>query len=244
LNLEILFSITHILGTTSILANFILPILLISLIILMITVIKFISSKNLQKQIKMRKISQSLLHVGIIIALIGVLISYNNTEITDVLLKPNSEGYVTNDQTAKLKVVNVHYEKSGYNYARKLQASVQLIENNRILGSGVLEYTEYSYFGLIVNVIIISGLTADYYLTISTFTVTDSDNSLEDIRFQIRVIPMVNLLWVGSILILGTEFVLVVMSYRLFLFSYRISLKKQTTTKYPNMVIRPIEGLS
>jgi len=244
-NLETLFVITHFLGTTSVIANFIMPSLLLTLFILLFTGYRFIISKHLQKQIKMRKVSQTLLHLGIVIALIGALISYNNTQITDVLLKPDTEGYVTTDQTVSLKVINTHYERYGKDFERRLEATVQLTDRDKILGTGLLEYTEYTYFGLIVNVIIISSLTMDYYLTISTFTVNDGDNSLGEIRFQIRIIPMVTLLWIGSILVLIATLALVIMSFRLFFFSYRNSMRKiQSFKTSTRLKINPVEGFS
>jgi len=241
-NLDPLFTITHVLGTTSVIANFILPSLVITFVILLVTGYKFIRSKDLQKQVKMRKVSQTLLHVGIVIALVGALISYNNTQINDVLLKPNSEGYVTTDQTVQLKVINTHYENYGQTFNRKLVATVQLIDHNKILGEGNLEYTEYTYFGLVVNVIIISSLTADYYLTISTFTV-NGNNSLGDIRFQIRIIPMVGLLWAGSIVVLLATLPLVMISLKLFIFSYKNTMRKLTSSgPHPVLKNNPVKG--
>ena len=226
-NLNIFYDMTHILSTTSVIANFILPTLVISLILSIYSAYRFVISKNIQKKVKMRKLSLTVLHIGIILALFGTMFSYNNTQINDLLLKPNTEGYITTDQSTSLKVLDTNYERFGSNFERRLQAKVQLIENNRIIGTGLLEYTEYTYYGLVVSVLIISSLTADYYLTISTFTVNDANNSLGDIRFQISIIPMINLLWTGSLLVLFTSLILVLMSFRLFKYSYTNTLRKK-----------------
>ena len=229
-NLGIFYDLLHIVGTSSLLANFMLPILIVSLGILLITGYKFIRSSEMQKQIKMRKVSQTLLHLGIVIALIGALISYNSTQINDVLLSPNESGYITTAQDIKLQVLDVNYTPVGSNFQDKLQAHVQLVDNNNhSLGHGVLDYTNYDQFGLIVNVLIIPSLTNDIYITIMTFTGNTITKAVSDIRFEIRIIPMINFLWLGASLVLISMLALVIISLRLFTFSYKKSNKNIST---------------
>ena len=223
-NIGFLYDALHVLGTTSLLANFMLPILVIALVILLITIYKFIRSNEMQKQIKMRKISQTMLHLGIVVALIGALVSYNSTQISEVLLAPDQSGYITTSENMKLQVLDTVYVPMGNNFQDHIEAHVQLVDNNNhVLGHGMLEYTNYNQFGLIVNVLIITHATSDIYLTILTFT--SQGSNILDIRFEIRIIPMINLLWIGASLVLLSMLVLVVISLRLFYFSYKKSLK-------------------
>jgi cytochrome c-type biogenesis protein CcmF len=222
-NIGLLYDLLHILGTTSLLANFMLPIIVMSLVILLITVYKFAKSTEIQKQVKMRKVSQTILHLGIIIALFGALVSYNSTQNNNVLLQPNGSGFIDVTQKTELKILDFQYEQDGLNFNRKLQAYVQVVDNGQVLGSGILHYTEYIDFGLIVNVLIISSVTSDYYLTIMTFTANENTQTVSDIRFQIRTIPMIGFLWLGSLIVLIAMVALVVISLKLFKFSYKKS---------------------
>lgn len=224
-NIGFLYSLLHILGTTSLLANFMLPILVLTVPILLITIYKFITSKEMQKQIKMRKISQTLLHLGIVIALIGALVSYNSTQTNEVLLTPNSStqsGYITTAQDMNMTILSTNYTPFGLNFVNRLQAYVQLEDNNgHVIGQGMLEYTNYTDFGLIVNVLIISSLTNDFYITIMTYTANSNSLGISNIRFQIRIIPMITLLWLGAILVEIAMLSLVVVALRLFIYSYK-----------------------
>ena len=244
-NIGILYNLLHILGTTSLLANFMLPILVMSFIILLITVYKFATSKEMQKQVKMRKISQTFLHLGIVIALIGALISYNTTIINDVQLNPYQSGNVTTTNNVQLVVLDTNYSQNQLNYIARLQTHVKLIDVlsmqnqtingnqtvvqtvNQTLGEGILDYTNYIDFGVIVNVLIISSQTSDYYITIMDFNNTVLP--VKDIMFQIRIIPMINLLWFGASVVMASMLVLVLISFRLFIYSYRKSQKSYVT---------------
>lgn len=228
-NLGIIYDLLHILSTSSLKANFITPILVISLGVLIITIYKFFKSTEMQKQIKMRKISQTFLHLGIIIALIGALFSYNNTQINEVPIAPGESQFITTSQTVELKVLDTTYQHDGPNYAQKITAHVQLIEGNHVLGSGILEYTDYTTFGLIVNVMIISSLTSDYYLTIITGTVNAANDGITELRIQARIIPMISFLWFGAGVVLTSMAVLVVVSFRLFMFSYKKAQRHSVT---------------
>ncbi len=244
-NIGPLYDLLHILGTSSILANFILPILIITFFVLIITIYKFIKSNEMQKQVKMRKVSQTFLHLGIVIALIGALFSTNSIQFNEVSLAPNagSTGFITSSQSMNLTIQNVNYTPMGQDFTDRIQAHVLLVDsNNNTLGRGVLEYTNYNTFGLIVNVLIISHLTNDIYLTILSFN-TLSGASVQNIRFEIRIVPMINLLWIGATVVIGSMLALVIISFRLFSFSYRKSLKQHEIQKNTTKVNQiPING--
>lgn len=230
-NLGIFYNILEIFSTSSLIANFMLPIIVLSTFVLLITVYKFFRSKEMQKQVKMRKISQTFLHLGILIALIGALFSYNNTIINDIQLNPSQSGFITTNQNAKLEVLDVNYQHDLLNFAQRLEAHVQVTDNGHIIGKGLMDYTNYNEFGVVTSVLIISTPTQDIYLTIMTFTVNSANDGITNIQFQIRIIPLIGLLWTGASLVMLSMAVLVVISLRLFIFSYR---KAQTHNLYQN----------
>ena len=202
-----------------------------SIVVLLITIYKFAKNNQMQKQVKMRKISQTFLHLGILIALVGALFSYNNTIINDISLNPSGSGPITTNQNLKLKVVDINYQHDISNFNQRLQTHVQVLDNNQVIGSGMLEYTNYTNFGLVVNVLIIQSNTNNIYLTLMTFTVNTANNAISNIRFQIRIIPMIDFLWLGASLVMASMAVLVIISLKLFLFSYK---KAQKHTIYQN----------
>lgn len=228
------YSLLHILGTTSILANFIIPILILSFVVLIITIYKFLVSKEMQKQVKMRKISQTLLHLGIVIALIGALFSYNSTYITELDLSPiqpsqtqitnklPTQGPITTANNIKLSALNYNYTPFGTDFQDKLTVQVHLLDSNgKVIGSGVLDYTNYNIFGLIVNTLIISSVYNDIYITVLTYTANANTGIVSDIQFEVRIIPMINFLWLGAGLVMFSMLALVVISFKLFVYSYK-----------------------
>ena len=118
---------------------------------------------------------------------------------------------------------------------RQIFTSIELYDHGQLLGTGNLEYVEYLNFGLVVNVIIISSLTNDYYITTLAPTINDTNGDISSVRYQIRIIPMILLLWVGGTIVLIAMMALVVISLKLFIFSYKKKLfilsKEETLAK-------------
>ena len=186
----------------------------------------------------MRKISQTLLHLGIVIALIGSLFSYNSTYITELDLSPTqsqnqiqnnlpSQGSITTANDIKLEALNYTYSAFGTDFQDKLSVQVHVLDSNgNVIGSGVLEYTNYDLFGLIVNNLIITNLFSDIYITVLTYTAVSSTNTVSDIQFEVRIIPMINFLWLGAGLVMCSMLALVIISLKLFVYSYKKAQKE------------------
>ena len=227
-----IYSIISIFTTTSGIANFIIPILTISLIVIIITIIKFIKSVNMQKQVKMRHISQSLLHLGIIIALLGVSISYNTPEINSMSIATgNDSGKIdVGSKIIEIKIMNMTYKENFKEVRMDIKTQIDLFSNGNLVGKGELEYIRHFRFGLISSVLIFSKPLQDYYVTMLEPTNDDLNGSLLSIRYQIRIIQMILPLWIGASIVLFSMVVLVAMTFRLWLFAYKKSIHKKESS--------------
>ena len=183
----------------------------------------------MQKQVKMRHISQSLLHLGIIIALLGVSISYNTPEINSMSIATGNDSGKINvgNNIIEIKIMNMTYKENFKEVRMDIKTQIDLFSNGNLVGKGELEYIRHFRFGLISSVLIFSKPLQDYYVTMLEPTNDDLNGSLLSIRYQIRIIQMILPLWIGASIVLFSMVVLVAMTFRLWLFAYKKSINRQ-----------------
>ncbi|OLS20132.1 MAG: Cytochrome c-type biogenesis protein CcmF, partial [Candidatus Heimdallarchaeota archaeon LC_3] len=226
-NLDFIIAIFSPIRTTSNLANFVIPILIVSLFLLVISTLRYLKSSDIQKTLKMRKITQIVLHIGIVVALIGALYSTNLTELNSVTLGMDQSSSITRNGKIELKLVDSHIERELLRFKEKANLTIQIIENGNILGSGTVNYDTYRMYGLVASVLVISLPFVDYYISTIELNINDNDGSIETARFQVQILPLINLLWLGIVIIFIATTILIVVSFKLFKNSYKNSVKKK-----------------
>ncbi|MHA2337524.1 MAG: cytochrome c biogenesis protein CcsA [Candidatus Hodarchaeales archaeon] len=213
--------------TTSNIANFIIPVLILSLLLLLISVIRYFKSPDIQKTIKLRKITQIGLHIGIVVALIGAVYSTNLTEINSVTVGIEQSSSISNDGKIELKLIGSHIERETLLFKEKANLTIQIIENGNILGQGTVNYDTYRLYGLVAGVLIVSLPLVDYYISPISLKINEDDGSIETVRFQVQILPLINLLWIGIVIITLVTIILMVVSFKLFKNSYKKSVNKR-----------------
>ncbi|KKK59390.1 hypothetical protein LCGC14_3034860 [marine sediment metagenome] len=175
----------------------------------------------------MRKITQIVLHIGIVVALIGALYSTNLTEVNSVTLGMDQSSSITSNGRIELKFVDSHIERELPRFKEKANLTIQIIENGNILGTGTVNYDTYRMYGLVASVLVISLPFVDYYISTIELNINDNDGSIETARFQVQILPLINLLWLGIVIIFIATTILIVVSFKLFKNSYKNSVKKK-----------------
>jgi cytochrome c-type biogenesis protein CcmF len=208
--------------TDSLMANFILPIILVSLICLIIGLIISIKIPISAKPIRIRNYSRMIIHLGILIALFGALYSNNLTQTHTATLSQGDSVILNKSGTLEMKIVNVEYLHDQGELDLSVFSNIQINSNGKSLGVGKLHLGEHKIYDIFTRVLIIRTLLNDYYITAIS---PNSQNliGVEDITYQVRIVPLINLLWIGCLILFTTMIPLTIISLKLFKWSYNKS---------------------
>ena len=75
---------------------------------------------------------------------------------------------------------------------------------------------------------------SDYYITVTDTNDDLLEGLIDTIRFQVRIVPLISLLWFGCILLFITIIPLVIVSYKKYKWSYQ---KVVLKTNFSNATI-------
>jgi cytochrome c biogenesis factor len=178
------------------------PILIVTLLATIFRIFKiYTSSKNLASSVKIRKISAHIIHVGIILILLGIVLSSNMKVEGSSVLGIDETGSFE-DQHYQLKINNMDSYYSGEAF-RTYQASSYITEvnfdiykNGNYFKSGQVNYvTDFKWGQTYTTTYINRGLTEELFIAPRAI-----DESGGKIDLYMRTVPFINCLWGGMYL--------------------------------------------
>lgn len=187
------------LTTRSLLANIIIPIVGVLVLVVIYSLYRMGSESDLKPPALGRNIGRALLHIGIIIALFGALFSTNLDQAYSATLVEDSIAPL--NKSLSIKLSSVEYQKNVGEYRQSLTTLITLTNEGGTLGTGEVQFLNHRAYGSYADVLIVSDYFTDYYITILTINFNETDGTLMSVRFQVRTIPMINLLWAGCVVI-------------------------------------------
>jgi hypothetical protein len=229
---SILYSIFGFLLTSSYLANLIIPIALFSMVSAIIGIVLIYKELKLTRVMKIRRFSQTVLHLGILIALIGALYSSNLTDTYTKEITLGEDMNLSVDGSLKLKFVQTEFDNSSELYVGIINNKYQITKYNNILGEGWIRIAlpENRAYERLNDVSIIPTLFEDIYITIIPTSNQDFyTGHVESLKFQVQIKPMIWLLWFGIIVVIISMIPIVIISFIKLKNRYAFSSKMEST---------------
>jgi cytochrome c-type biogenesis protein CcmF len=183
------------LPTSSPLANFLLPITLISLLGASVKLVRdFVRMSNPSALFKSS--SRTILHLGFILILFGVLIS-SNTQVSTV-------GWTMTCCSVDLGSTSVEIDEiildvQGFD-SYTIEARVLVFDNGELTGGGNVYHVVESGWGSYCQLNIFSTFWRDVYVSLHDAQVDPLTGEITDAYLEVQVIPLVALVWAGCIL--------------------------------------------
>ncbi len=184
--------------TTSDKANLVIPLILLGIIGL---IAEFIRIALTEERHVIRKTSQIMLHLSFLIILLGALLSANMTT-THNLDFIQLGRYEIPGTSISIEILDLNrtFPESGINSV-EYKTSFRIFEGSRVIGSGISRLAYDQSNRQDITVTIISDLITDFYVvTIATYEDTMSNDFVAS-SLQIKIIPYINILWIGCIML-------------------------------------------
>lgn len=185
--------------TTSNKANLVIPLILLGIIGLVAESIKIALT---EERHFIRKTSQIMLHLSFLIIILGAVLSANmrTTHNLDFIQIGRYEIPGTSI-TIEILDLNRTFPESGL-HSVEYKTSFRIFEGSRVIGSGISRLAYDRSNRQDITVTIISDLITDFYIvTIATYEDTMSNNFVAS-SLQIKIIPYINILWIGCFILL------------------------------------------
>ncbi|MHA1983339.1 MAG: hypothetical protein ACW967_03215, partial [Candidatus Hodarchaeales archaeon] len=180
--------------------------------------------------IKIRRISQAVLHLGILIALIGALYSSNLTSSFTSDIAIDEEMFISEDGFLKLKFIKTEFDDTSNLYKGIINNKYEITKNGNKIGEGWLKIGSHNLYGWYSEVSIFPTIFEDIYVTIIFSAKQDFTNGyVESLRFQVQIKPMIWLLWIGIIIVIISMIPIVVISFIKLKNQYNFSQKMEST---------------
>ncbi|MHA1968628.1 MAG: cytochrome c biogenesis protein CcsA [Candidatus Hodarchaeales archaeon] len=183
--------------TTSDKANLILPLLILGLggLVVEFFKISFSEEKNF-----IRKTSQTVLHISFLVILIGALLSANKTITIELDVQPGEFQISGTSLTIKVLDLDKTILTSGI-HSVEYDTEFVLTAGSRVVGFGISRLALDKVGRLDHEVTIISDLFSDIYIVTAAAYESPISGSFQASRLQIKIIPFINVLWAGCILL-------------------------------------------
>jgi cytochrome c-type biogenesis protein CcmF len=228
--LDILYTIFGFLITTSALANLIIPLAIFSMISSIIGLIIIYKKVKLTKTMKIRRVSQTVLHLGILIALLGALYSSNLTETFTDEIELGGEMFLSVDGSLKLKFVATEHDDSSALYTGIIGNKIEITKNGNKIGEGYLRIGRHTQYGWFSDVSIVPTVTEDIYVTILFSQNQDFETGyVESLKFQVQIKPMIWMLWLGIAIIVISMIPIVFISFQKLKNQFKFTQKMEST---------------
>lgn len=191
--------------TTSDKANLVIPLLLLGMIGLLV---EFINVALKEEKHLIRKTSQIMLHFSFLIILLGALLSANMTITEELELVQVSGVYEIPGTSLSIEILDLDEIRpdSGL-HSVEYETQFKLYSGDRIIGFGAnrlsLDRRPEAFGGPRQDpeVTIISDLFSDIYIVTTGAWVSQLTGSFVASDLQIKIIPYINILWFGCILL-------------------------------------------
>ncbi|MHA2289897.1 MAG: hypothetical protein ACXABG_14020, partial [Promethearchaeota archaeon] len=195
--------------TTSEKANLVLPLILLGIIGL---IVEFIMVALKEEKNFVRKTSQVMLHLSFLIIILGALMSTNMTITSTVDAFENQEVAIPGTSlTIQILDLDKEFPTSGQHsveYNTQFMINVNSTSNKRTIGFGISQLywdNANERFGIQnrrgQDVTIISNFLSDIYIVTTAAFEDPVSHRFSLVRLQIKIIPYVNVLWAGCILL-------------------------------------------
>ncbi|MHA2238233.1 MAG: cytochrome c biogenesis protein CcsA, partial [Candidatus Hodarchaeales archaeon] len=184
--------------TTSDKANLVLPLLLLGIVGL---IVEFITVTLKEEKHLLRKSSQTMLHLSFLLILVGALFSANTTHTANITVQDGTDmeipGTSLRIEILGLKKANPESGLHAVNYDTEFIIS----SGGRMVGYGISRlYVDHSN-RVGHKVTIISNLLGDIYIVSENVAEHPLFGTFDFAALQIKIIPYVNILWIGCILL-------------------------------------------
>ncbi|MEE9593911.1 MAG: cytochrome c-type biogenesis CcmF C-terminal domain-containing protein, partial [Candidatus Hydrothermarchaeales archaeon] len=156
-----------------------------------------------------RVVGNHIIHIGIALLLIGVVSSSTLQETTDLFLRYPEDVNVPMDVGKSYSIlltgINVDQDERGNWYQ---DAQVKILWKGAEIGEVTERHVNDAVYGHYAEVSIFRGLRADVYPIFHGVSGHETDEII--IPLQVKVLPYVNLVWIGALLnLLGMSLLLV-----------------------------------
>jgi cytochrome c biogenesis factor len=183
--------------TTSEKANLVLPLLFLGIIGL---IVEFVNISLKEEKNLLRKTSQTMLHLSFLLILVGALFSANMIHSTNIVVEDGSETEIpgTSMTITVISMTSTPHE-SGL-HMHDYDTSFMISSGNQIVGYGISRLYVDPSNRVGHQVTILSNLFGDIYI-VTTNVMQDIMGSFVAASLQIKIIPYINILWLGCILL-------------------------------------------
>jgi cytochrome c-type biogenesis protein CcmF len=178
--------------TFSALANFLLPTTVLSIFYVAARVVHSFIIKN---KMMIRSLSHTILHLGLVVILFGVLIS-NNTEIS-------VQGWYSAPVSINLEDISVEVDDIELQFTNSSSyissARFSVYKNGRLIGIGKAVHGFESFWGSYHQPIIVSTLLMDVYIVLHGVSLDLDLGEISHAYLEVKIIKFISLIWIGCI---------------------------------------------
>ncbi len=222
-----------------------LPILIIALLATIHRIFRiYTSDLNLANSVKIRKISAHMIHTGILLILIGIMISSNmKVEGSAVLGTGEKTAFEGQHYQLNIKSMDSYYSGEEFrNYPASsytTEVEFDIYRNGDFFKSGGVRYiTDFKWGQTYTTTYINRGLTEELFIAPRAI-----DESKGEVDLYMRTVPFINCLW-GGIYIMAIGIIMLLLSDRRGkngTSSMDTNKMQSASLKYENMLEREIE---
>jgi cytochrome c biogenesis factor len=185
--------------TSSEKANLVLPLLLLGIVGL---IAEFVNITLKEEKDILRKSSQTMLHLSFLLIMVGALIATNTVYTATLTVDRTTEDVVIPGTTLKITVLDLvqTHPQSGL-HSVDYDTRFMLTSGNQIVGYGISRiYLDHSD-RLGHEVTIISNFLGDIYIVSLNVAIHPVFGTFDAASLNIKIIPYINILWLGCILL-------------------------------------------
>lgn len=202
--ISLIFAVLSPFGNTPI--DISLPILIVALLATLYRIYRMISSKqNTATKDKIRKISAHIIHVGILLILLGIVLSSNMKMESSAVLNSGSSEIISFDgqhYQLKMNSMNSYYSGEAFRNDPASSYTTEVIfdiyKNGRYFKGGKVNYiTDFKWGQTYTTTYINRGLTEELFIAPRAI-----DESAGEIDLYMRTVPFINCLWGGIYLMI------------------------------------------
>ena len=184
--------------TTSDKANLVLPLLFLGIVGL---VVEFINVVLKEEKNLLRKSSQTMLHLSFLLILVGALLSANTTHAASITVQEGTVMEIPGTTLIiEIKGLKQNTSTTGL-HAADYDTEFIISSGGRMVGYGISRlYVDHSN-RVGHKVTIISNLFGDIYIVTENVAIHPTFGTFDFAALQIKIIPFVSFLWIGSLLL-------------------------------------------
>ncbi|MFX0085808.1 MAG: cytochrome c biogenesis protein CcsA [Candidatus Hodarchaeota archaeon] len=178
-------------------ANLVIPLLILGIVGLFIEFfnIAFKEEKNF-----IRKTSQAMLHLSFLVILLGALLSANMTTTTELVVQPGEFQVPGTSLIINILDLDKTVLQSGI-HSVEYDTEFVISSGSRVIGFGISRLAIDNVGRMDHEVTIISNFFSDIYIVTGAAYESPTSGSFQGSLLQIKIIPYINILWAGCLLL-------------------------------------------